>query len=181
MDIYNVRDRFALEVLDAVVSGYQMPSGWLHEELRGAGLVYEVHAYALAGLLPGYFSAYAVCQPEKVPEVVRVIESAMERAAGERFGEKELSAARATIITAKELGRETVDGWAFESALDEVLGLGHGFAREEIERIRQVRPRDVQRVAREYLKAPVICVVTSDPEAAEAIRRPSRGEAPNTD
>jgi hypothetical protein len=34
-----------------------------------------------------------------------------------------------------------------------------------------VRPEDVIRVAREYLKTPVICVVTSDPAAAEAIRK----------
>ncbi|MGB2829301.1 MAG: pitrilysin family protein [Phycisphaerae bacterium] len=171
MDIYNVRDRFPMEVLDTIVSGYRMPSGWLHEELRGKGLVYEVHAYAMTGLLPGCFAAYAVCQPEKAAEVARTIESAMKRAASHRFEEKELAPARATIITAKELGRETVDGWAFEAAIDEALGLGAGFAREEIERIRAVTPEEVQRVAREYLKTPVIVVVTSDPKSAETIRK----------
>ena len=170
-DIYNVRDRFPMDVLDTVVSGYRMPSGWLHEELRGKGLVYEVHAYSVTGLLPGCFAAYAVCQPEKAAEVARTIESAMKRAASHRFEEKELAPARATIITAKELGRETVDGWAFEAAIDEVLGLGAEFAREEIERIRAVTPEGVQRVAREYLQTPVIIVVTSDAKAAEAIRK----------
>jgi zinc protease len=170
-DIYNVRDRFPMDVLDTIVSGYQMPSGWLHEELRGKGLVYEVHAYAMTGLLPGCFAAYAVCQPEKAVEVARTIESAMKRAASHRFEEKELAPARATIITAKELGRETVDGWAFEAAVDEALGLGAEFAREEIERVRAVTPEEVQRVAREYLKDPVIVIVTSDPKAAETIRK----------
>jgi zinc protease len=170
-DIYNVRDRFPMDVLDTVVSGYQMPSGWLHEELRGKGLVYEVHAYTMTGLLPGCFAAYAVCQPEKAAEVARTIESAMKRAASHRFEEKELAPARATIVTAKELGRETVDGWAFEAAVDEALGLGAGFAREEIERIRAVTPEEVQRVAGEYLKTPVIVVVTSDAKSAETIRK----------
>jgi len=170
-DIYNVRDRFPMDVLDTVVSGYQMPSGWLHEELRGKGLVYEVHAYAMTGLLPGCFAAYAVCQPEKAAEVARTIEAAMKRAASHRFEEKELAPARATIITTKELGRETVDGWAFEAAVDEALGLGAEFAREEIERIRAVTPEEVQRVAREYLKEPVIVIVTSDPKSAETIRK----------
>ena len=170
-DIYNVRDRFPMDVLDTVVSGYQMPSGWLHEELRGKGLVYEVHAYAMTGLLPGCFAAYAVCQPEKAAEVARTIESAMKRAASHRFEEKELAPARATVVTAKELGRETVDGWAFEAAVDEALGLGAEFAREEIERVRAVTPEEVQRVAGEYLKDPVIVIVTSDAKAAETIRK----------
>ncbi|MBE3068925.1 MAG: insulinase family protein [Planctomycetes bacterium] len=171
MDIFNVRDRFALELLDTVVSGYHMPSGWLHEELRGKGLVYEVHAFPMMGLRPGYFAAMAVCQPEKAAEVVGIIEKAMERAAKEEFKPEQLVPARATIITAKELGRETVEGWAFEAAVDEALGLGHAFAREEIERVRQVRPEDVARVARQYLKTPVVVVVTSDTKAAEAIRK----------
>jgi len=174
MDVYNVRDRFPMEVLDTVLSGYEMPAGWLHEALRGRGLVYEVHAYSLWGLLPGYFAAYAVCRPEKAPEVVRVIESAMARAAKEQFTEAQLAPARAKIVTAKELGRETVEGWALEAALDEALGLGCGFAREEIERVRAVTPEEVHRVAQEYLRAPVVVIVTSDPKAAEAVRTGER-------
>jgi zinc protease len=171
MDIYSVRDRFAMDVLDTVVSGYQMPGGWLHEQLRGRGLVYEVHAFSLEGLRPGYFAAMAVCRPEKAPEVASLIEDAMDRARREDFTEGQLAPARATVVTAMELGRETVDASAFEMAVDEALGLGFTFPREEIDRIRQVRPEDVIRVAREYLKTPVICVVTSDPAAAEAIRK----------
>ena len=64
-----------------------------------------------------------------------------------------------------------MDGWAFEAAVDEVLGLGAEFAREEIQRVRAVTPEEVGRVAREYLKTPVIVVVTSDAKAAEAIRK----------
>ncbi|MCX5654789.1 MAG: pitrilysin family protein [Planctomycetota bacterium] len=171
MDIYNVRDRFAVDVLDTVMSGYQMPGGWLHEELRGKGLVYEVHAFSLEGLRPGYFAAMAVCQPEKAAEVVRIIEAAMDRARRENFTEEQLAPACATVVTAMELGRETVGASAYEVAVDEALGLGYQFPREEIDRVRQVRPEDVIRVAREYLKTPVICVVTSDPAAAEAIRK----------
>jgi zinc protease len=178
MDIYNVRDRFAMDVLDTLVSGYQMPGGWLHEELRGKGLVYEVHAFSLEGLRPGYFAAMAVCQPGKAAEVVRIIEAAMQRATREDFTDEQLVPARATIVTAMELGRETVEAAAFEAAADEALGLGFEFPREEIRRVRQVRPEDVIRVAREYLKVPVICIITSDPAAAEAIRKEAVPAAP---
>jgi zinc protease len=171
MDIYNVRDRFAMDILNTIMAGYQMPSGWLFEELRGKGLVYDVHAFSMVGLRPGYYAAEGECRPDKVAEVVRIIEADMARATKEEFTEKQLASARETVITAKELGRETLDGWAFEAAADECLGLGYNFAAEEIWRLRQVRPEDVIRVAREYLKTPVICVLTSDPKAAEAIKK----------
>ncbi len=169
-DLYAVEARAAMDVLDTIVSGYRMPGGWLHETLRGAGLVYEVHAYAMAGLRPGYIAAYAVCQPEKVPEVVGLIRRALARARTESYTPEQLEPARATIVTAKELGRETVDGWAFEAALDEVLGLGYRYAREEIDRVQAVTPKDVSAVADTYLTTPVICILTGDPEAAKAVK-----------
>ena len=176
MDLYNVRDRFAMDVLDTIISGYQMPGGWLHEELRARGLVYEVHAFSLEGLLPGYFTAQAVCRPQTVPEVVKIIEADMARATREDFTEQQLQAARATVITAKELGRETLDAWAFEAAVNDCLDLGvngHGydFPREEIDLMRRVRIEEVTRVARDYLKKPVIVILTKDPAAAEAVRK----------
>jgi zinc protease len=170
-DIFNVRDRAPLELMDTVMSGYRMPGGWLHEELRGKGLVYEVHAFTMEGLRPGYFAAYAVCQPEKAAEVAGIIEKAMARARAEAFTAEQLAPARATVITAKQLGRETVSSWAFESAVNEALGLGHAFAQAEIENIRKASPDDVGRVARAYLKDPVIVILTHDPKAAEAVRK----------
>lgn len=170
-DLTNVRDRAPMAVLDTIVSGYRMPGGWLHEALRGKGLVYEVHAYSLAGLRPGYFAAYAVCQPEKVHQVVNTIEWHLGRATRETFKEEQLEPARSTVITAKKLGRETVEEWAFEACLNECLGLGYAYARAEVERIREVKPEDVSRVAEWYIRQPVICVLTSDPKAAEAVRK----------
>ncbi len=169
-DLHNVDARIPMKVLDTLVSGYRMPGGWLHEELRGRGLVYVVHAYAMAGLRPGYFAAYAMCQAEKVPEVVSVIEEKMARARTEQWTADQLAPARATIITAEALGRETIAGWAFEAALNECLCLGYAFARREIDLVRAVTPDDVHRVAERYLGRPVIAILTSDPAAAETLK-----------
>ena len=57
-------------------SGYGYPTGYLHEILRGRGLVYVVHAVNFPGRskeMPGNFYAYAGCDPSKVNEVVDVI------------------------------------------------------------------------------------------------------------
>ena len=52
--ILDEKDYAALTVLDTIMSGYTMPGGWLHRELRGEGLVYWVTAFQLTGPAPGY-------------------------------------------------------------------------------------------------------------------------------
>ncbi len=63
--IDDVKDRYALHILDAVMSGIGFPGGWLHTELRGKQLVYVVHASNWLGLEPGYFGIMAATQPHR--------------------------------------------------------------------------------------------------------------------
>ena len=44
--IFQRKDHAAMTVLTAIMSGYAYPGGWLHNELREAGLVYFVQAFA---------------------------------------------------------------------------------------------------------------------------------------
>ena len=55
------RDSPAVDVLDAIVSGINYPSGWLHDALRGGdkSLVYVVHAYPAFGVDGAYFGVMA--------------------------------------------------------------------------------------------------------------------------
>src|SRR5262249_23241433 len=39
----HLTDRYPLHILDGIVSGFDIPSGWLHNTLRGQQLVYVVH------------------------------------------------------------------------------------------------------------------------------------------
>ena len=69
-----------MTVLTTIMSGYGYPSGWLHNELRGAGLVYYVQAAEMTGPAPGYFTVLSQTQPDKVAEVVAHIRRDVERA-----------------------------------------------------------------------------------------------------
>ena len=173
-DVYDLRDRFAMDVLEALLGGGGGPTsgGRLGQAFQEKGLTAGFRVVSLRGLRPGYFAVRAICRPEEVPDVVRVIESVMARAAREPFAEADVAAARQAVIALRERRRESLDGWALEAATDEAIGLGCRFGDEEIDRLGKVQPEDVQRVARRMFVMPVICVVTSDPEAAEAIRRP---------
>ena len=72
--ILQKEDYAAMTVLGAVMAGYHYPGGWLHNELRGEGLVYSVHAMQTTGPVPGYFDIVAQSRPDKLDEVVGRIE-----------------------------------------------------------------------------------------------------------
>ena len=61
--IFEKEDYASMTVLGAIMAGYHYPGGWLHNELRGEGLVYYVHASQMTGPVPGYFIALARLGP----------------------------------------------------------------------------------------------------------------------
>ncbi|MFP4052973.1 MAG: M16 family metallopeptidase [Phycisphaerae bacterium] len=164
-------DRFAITVLDTIMSGYRLPSGWLHSELRGKGLVYSVHAYNWAALVDGAFIARAGCQPSKVPEVLDILEKNFDRALSYTPTETEIKRAVNVILTAEVLGNQSMAALSMQAALDELYGFGYDFQSKLAERYRQVTPADVRRVAKKYLAPPrVKVVVTPTPENVKDAR-----------
>jgi zinc protease len=161
MKVDNLEDRFAIDVLDTIISGYQLPSGWLHTELRGKQLVYVVHAYNLMGLAPGAFVVYAAGQPEKAPEIVRIIRRNLRRAADYTPTQKEIDQAVNIILTAELLGNQSMSSLAMSAALDELYGFGHDFRARLEAHYAKVTPADVSRVARKYLGGAYVTVVTT--------------------
>ncbi len=158
-------DCMALKVLDTIISGYYMPGGWLHEELRKRKLVYVVHAYEFSGLVPGYFAAYAACEPEKVNEVIEALERNFAKAAAGEFTTEELARAKGLIIAVELINRQTNADRAAAAALDELYGLGYEHSQTLSQRINRVSLDDVKRVGKKYLsRHHLICVTTPKPE-----------------
>lgn len=163
MTFKDVKDRYAMDVLDSLTSGIGLPRGWLHETLRGRGLVYEVHAYNFVGVEPGYFGIYAGCEPAKVDEVKEIILQQMGRLLTEEIPDDQLQAARQTCITADVLGRQTNSDQGMRAALDELYGLGYEHADEYEEGIIAVSAADIRRVAEKYLTH-YLCVLMTPGE-----------------
>ncbi|UCE27427.1 MAG: insulinase family protein [Candidatus Coatesbacteria bacterium] len=67
-------DRYALDLIDSILSGIYLPGGRLHASLRGAGLVYVVHAYVARAMDPGFFGIYAACEPKNRDKVLAIID-----------------------------------------------------------------------------------------------------------
>ncbi|KKK69524.1 hypothetical protein LCGC14_2933180, partial [marine sediment metagenome] len=165
MRLTDVKDRLAMSVLDTVISGYRLPRGWLHSELRGRKLVYVVHAYNWAGLIPGVFLTYAQCEPKNAKLVAGIITEKLRQTLTHQFTRQEVDEAINMILTAELLANQSMGSLGMQAALDELYGFGFDFRKSYEKRLRAVTPAEVSRVARKYLAGGyVTTVVTPAPE-----------------
>ncbi len=160
--ILDPEDHAALTVLNAIMSGYRYPGGWLHNELRGAGLVYYVHAFQITGPAPGYFAILAQTHPDQIDDVLARVSANVERAVEGRISEEEFRNAQQRIIALHAQENTTIEQQALQAALDELYGLGYDYDQSFDERIRAVAQDDVVRVARKYFRDRIL--VTTSPE-----------------
>jgi len=163
----NTEDRYPMKLLDVVLSGGGHPGGWLHEALRGAGLVYEVHAFNILGLDPRHFQIQAITNPAAVDEVKAIIIEKIEKMKKGEITEEEFRRAKKICITEELMSRQTNTAQAQTAAIDELYGLGYDFDSFFAERIEAVTIEDVVRVANKYLTHYVCVVVTQKPAEPE--------------
>ncbi len=165
----DIQQRYALTVLDTILSGYRYPSGWLEEALRGGTnkYVYEVHAMNWPGLRGGFMPIYAGCQPEQVTKVISIIRDLVAKAREGKFTDEELTQAKGVILTTDLLERQTNADRASMAALDELYGLGYDFTDKLPQIIDAVKMSDVKAAAAKFLTKPVIVVVTPEPKEVE--------------
>ena len=84
MTVKNLEDRFSMDVLDTIMSGYQLPSGWLHNDLRGQQLVYVVRASSFAAWRPGRSSRTRAASRTRPPTSSRSSRNTSTRRPGTR-------------------------------------------------------------------------------------------------
>jgi zinc protease len=162
-------DRAVIDVIDTVMSGYGYPGGWLHSDLRGRQLVYEVHAMSVPGVEPGHFFAYARCQPDKVKIVAEAILYQVYRMALYGPTPQELELAKQMIVTSEKLENQTSASQAMSAAINELYGLGYDFDEKQLERIQRVTIDDMKRAARRYFSSYVLTVTARDEHIADGV------------
>ena len=169
MTLDQTADRDAIAVLDTIISGYDLPRGWLHSNLRGRKLVYVVHAYNWPGRAPGAFVVYANTQPDKAAEVVRIIRRQIARTLTHEYTQAEINEAVNIILTSELLGSQTAASLSQQSTLDELYGFGYDYRRSLERRLRAVTPADLERVARQYLAGGAVeTITTPQPDLLDA-------------
>jgi len=163
-----VEDRATVNVLDTIISGYHLPRGWLHAELRGKKLVYVVHAYNRPAYVPGAFQVYALCEPDKAEIVAGIITKNLRRTLTHTFTQAEVDEAVNMILTAELLGKQSMGSLAMQAGLDELYGFGYDFRKQYEKRLRAVTPAAVSAVAKKYLSSGyVTTIVTPKPDLVD--------------
>ncbi len=160
--IHDQADHSAMIVLRAILNGYSTPGGWLHNELRGEGLVYYVQSMELTGPVPGYFVVSSQTRPDKLDEVVQRIRRNLDRAKEGKIPEDEFRTAIDQIVGLHAQENVTIGEQARTAAIDELYGLGYDYDKKFDAQIRAVTLKDVVRVAEKYFTNSIL--VTSSPE-----------------
>jgi len=160
--ILQKEDYAAMTLLGAVMAGYHYPGGWLHNELRGEGLVYFVHATQMTGPAPGFFEIIAQTRPDKLEEVLGRIENNVVRAREGKISEDEFRTAKQRVIALHAQENTTIASQAQQAVLDELYGLGYDYNKSFDARMESVQRKDLGIVARKYFGNRV--QVTSSPE-----------------
>ncbi len=166
--VRDAKEYAAIEVLDTVMSGYGYPGGWLHEELRGEGLVYMVHATTFAGPTPGFFVIIAQTSPESLGEVISRIEQKVEKAKAGQIDPKELEIAKQLITAYHAQENTTIGDQAFQAVLNELYGLGYDYEKTFDSRIEAVSLDDVVAAARKFLGNAILATTSPMPAASQA-------------
>lgn len=163
---------YSIDVADTMASGFGYPTGYLHEILRGRGLVYVVHAANSPGLgpqLPGTFFAYAGCEAKNVNEVVETILENIARLQGTsaEMNVDWFARSKELILVSDALDQQTAAQQAGTAARDELYGLGYDYHARFAEKIKAVELSQVRQIAQRRFSECVVTICTPQPDAVK--------------
>jgi zinc protease len=142
------RDRYALEVLDAALSGQ---GGRLFYELRDKeSLAYALDFIANPNLDPGYIGVYMGTHPDKLERAIEGVLRELKRVKEEGLKEEEVQRAKRYLIGNFEIGLQTNGAQANQMSLDELYGLGFDHYQKYPQEIQKITGEDVRQVAKKY-------------------------------
>ena len=153
----------AVAVMNKVVSNF--PSGWLHQALRGEGpgLVYAAYAYNFTGLAPGYWAMAFNTSAESKDQAIERSLAIADRLRNEKVDDATLQRAVNAAVVGEAFGRQAPGQRATAMALDELYGVGYANSAQQVQRLREVTPKDIRQAANKYLNDPVILILTNQP------------------
>jgi zinc protease len=141
-------DRYALEVLDAALSGQ---GGRLFSELRDKeSLAYALDFTSNPNLDPGFIGVYMATHPDKMEKAIEGVWRELKRVKEEGVTQEEVNRAKRYLIGNFEIGLQTNGAQANQMSLDELYGLGFDHYQEYPQEIQKIRREDVQQVAQKY-------------------------------
>jgi len=151
--------------LDLLAGLLNSQEGILFQKLRETEpLVYSSGLGYFLGLEPGLLYFYAQCQPEKAGRVREVMEEIINQLKKQAISPTELEKVRARVLGSKKISRQTLSSQAQEAGLSQLYGLGYDFDLKTEEKIKKIKPADLQNFAQKYFPPEKKIVVIVSPE-----------------
>jgi zinc protease len=142
-------DRYAMEVLDAILSGM---GGRLFTELRDKqSLGYSVSSFYMPGVDLGSFGFYIGFDPSKLAQARAGFDKIIEDLRTRPVTDQELADAKEYLLGQYEIGLQTYDAQATELTFNVLYGLGLDYGRRYEDGLTRVTAGEVQEAARKYL------------------------------
>jgi zinc protease len=146
---HTASDRYALDVLTAVLSGM---AGRLFQAVREQhGLSYTLGAVHVPGWDPGYLLVYAATRPHERDRVLAALKEQLELVGARGFTEEEIEQAKRYLIGLHRLDLQHLVGLAKRSAIDELYGLGFDAWTTYESKMQAVTISAVEEAAKRYL------------------------------
>ena len=141
-------DRYALEVLGSILSGY---SGRLFNSLRdGLSLAYVLGCVQKLTVDTGFFALYAATTKNKLQPVEKGFIKEIADLRKDGVTDEEVISAKRELVVGHAIRMQTNGYFSTTAAADELYGLGYGEIFKYDERIDKVTKEDVKRVADKY-------------------------------
>ncbi|HML39033.1 MAG TPA: insulinase family protein, partial [Bacillota bacterium] len=170
------KERPALDVLDAILSGIGYPTGRLEDALRGGDLdlVYLVHAFPSYGINAGFFGVITQTTMGNMEKVQNIILQNLRRMSEQPVSQQELEMGKNMLATMHHMEMESLGAQAQNAAVNEVLGLGWDYDERYLEQVKTVTVEDVQNIAKKLFAHTLI--VRTIPENPVEIITPTTPE-----
>ena len=156
-------DRYPLEVLNNLLSGQ---GGRLFLQLRDKeSLAYTVTSFVRPNLDPGAFGFYMACDVSKIQKALPGLLGEIDKVKSDSISEKDVKNSINNLIASHQISLQSTSARAENDALNTLYGLGWNYEAEYVDKISDVKPEDVSRVARKYLDLQKSVVVKILPDA----------------
>ncbi len=151
-------DRYAFEVLASLCSGQ---GGRLFEGLREKyGLAYTLGCAQAWGIDPGYFLFYIATTKDKLSSAKSRLMEEVRRMKTKGISDEELESTKKKLISGNRLSLQTNESISFQTALNELYGLGYDNIYRYDANIEKVTKEDVARILKKYLPQDAYVEVT---------------------
>lgn len=164
---------YALEMLAAVLSGDDT-SRLVRELVRGSQVAVSASAgYDMTQRGPALFTLAATpARGRTVDELRQALSAQIARIAADGVSEDELARIRTQYLAARVYQRDSLMSQAMEIAGLAALGMSSRDGERMLERMREVRPADVQAAAARHFNDDTLTIVTLDPQPLSGARNP---------